>query len=235
MCNDARRLVVNADDFGLSPGVNRGIVTAFEQGILTSTSLMVRWPAAKEAARYARTQPSLGVGLHIDLGEWTHRNGEWRVLYEVIRPGDAADAEGEINRQLDTFQSLMGGNPTHLDSHQHVHRDEPVRQVACRLAVRLGVPLREITPGIAYDGSFYGQNEEGFPYPEGVTADRLIAMIRSLPPGVTEFGCHPGFDDGLDTMYRSEREQEVEALCDPAVRAAIDEEGIELITFADLR
>jgi len=59
-----RLLIVNADDFGQSPGVTRGIVEAHERGIVSSTSMMVRWPAAKESASYARMHPRLGVGEH---------------------------------------------------------------------------------------------------------------------------------------------------------------------------
>src|SRR5207249_7492687 len=78
-----RYLIVNADDFGLSPGVNRGIIKAHDQGIVTSASLMVRMPAAAEAAAYAREHPSLSVGLHCDLGEWTYRDRKWEPVYEV--------------------------------------------------------------------------------------------------------------------------------------------------------
>ncbi|HEU4340947.1 MAG TPA: ChbG/HpnK family deacetylase, partial [Candidatus Binatia bacterium] len=61
----AKYLIVNADDFGQSHGINRGIITAYGDGIVTSASLMVRWPAAADAAAYARKQPGLSVGLHI--------------------------------------------------------------------------------------------------------------------------------------------------------------------------
>src|SRR5687767_10207836 len=63
-----RYLIVNADDFGLSPGVNAGIVAAHENGIVTSASLMVRKLAAAEAADYGRRHPKFSVGLHVDLG-----------------------------------------------------------------------------------------------------------------------------------------------------------------------
>ncbi len=63
-----RYLIVNADDFGLSFGVNRGIIEAFEHGVVTSASLMVNWIGAAEAAAYARQHPTLSLGLHIDLG-----------------------------------------------------------------------------------------------------------------------------------------------------------------------
>ena len=67
-------LIVNADDFGQSPGVNRGVIAAHERGVVTSTSLMVRWPSAAAAAAYAREHPALSVGLHVDLGEWACRD-----------------------------------------------------------------------------------------------------------------------------------------------------------------
>src|SRR6185503_13954375 len=78
-----RSLIVNADDFGLSPGVNAGVARTHEQGILTSASLMVRRPAAAAAAEYAQGTPALGVGLHVDLGEWARIDGEWKAVYEV--------------------------------------------------------------------------------------------------------------------------------------------------------
>ena len=88
-----RLLIVNADDFGMSAGINRGIAEAHERGIVTSTSLMVRWPAAKDAAVYARARPALGVGLHLDLGEWMYRDGQWFALYRVVAEDDAAAVE----------------------------------------------------------------------------------------------------------------------------------------------
>ena len=66
---DKRRLIVTADDFDRSPSANRGIIAANEVGIVTSANLMVRWPAAAEAAAYARERPDLALGLHFDLGE----------------------------------------------------------------------------------------------------------------------------------------------------------------------
>src|SRR5436190_3388019 len=67
-------LIVNADDFGMTPGVNRGIISAHESGIVTSTSLMVRGAAAAEAVELAREHPQLSVGLHVDLCEWVYRD-----------------------------------------------------------------------------------------------------------------------------------------------------------------
>jgi predicted glycoside hydrolase/deacetylase ChbG (UPF0249 family) len=231
---DGRYLIVNADDFGQTPAINRGVVTAFEGGIVTSASLMVRWQASAEAAEYVRLHPKLSLGLHLDLGEWAYRDDEWIPIYEVAPTSDAAACELEIARQLATFRDLTGREPTHLDSHQHLHAHEPVLAIVRSVAGTLHVPLRNFDAQVHYDGSFYGQSGRGYPVPEAITVDRLVRMIASLPAGVTELGCHPGQgDDTHDTMYRAERPREVRALCDPRVRAQIAASGVRLCSFAD--
>ena len=93
-----RWVIVNADDFGRSRGVNRGIVEAHERGIVTSASLMVRWAAAADAAAYARMRPELSVGLHVDLGRgtvvelpmaeterrWQATTPQWPIMHAVL-------------------------------------------------------------------------------------------------------------------------------------------------------
>lgn len=229
-----RYLIVNADDFGLSAGVNRGIIRAHEQGIVTSASLMVRWPAAAEAARYAMQRRELSVGLHLDLAEWVYHDYEWAPRYQVVPPDDQQAVAAEIGRQLDTFRRLLGRDPTHIDSHQHVHRNEPARSAVSELARALSVPLRSFTPLVQYCGDFYGQTGEGDPYPEGISLEGLLKTIRDLPAGATELGCHPGEDEHLDSVYRHERMQEVRVLCDPQMRAALESNHVVLCSFADL-
>ena len=224
-----RYLIVNADDFGQSRGVNRGVIEAHERGVVTSASLMVRWAAAEEAAAYARTRPALAVGLHVDLGEWVSRNDGWACVYEVT-----GDPEQELVRQLERFRVLVGRDPTHLDSHQHVHRREPLRTAMVALARELGVPAREVAGDVRYCGGFYGQWVTGAPHPHGITVNRLLGLLSALPLGTTELACHPGFGDDVDSMYRTERAREVEALCDPRVRGHLDAVGIELCSFAAL-
>src|ERR1044072_1800971 len=90
---DARLLIVNADDFGLSDAVNKGIVEAHEDGVVTSTSLMARRPAAAQAVGLARGLPSLAVGLHVDIGQWDYVSGEWKLAYQHCPPDDPDAAE----------------------------------------------------------------------------------------------------------------------------------------------
>lgn len=236
-CETRRRVIVNADDFGLSQGVNRAILAAHERGIVTSASLMVRRAAAASAVASSSAYPRLSLGLHLDLGEWRFDAGRWEPLYEVVALEDAAAVAAEARRQIEQFQALVGRNPTHLDSHQHVHCRESVSSVALQLARELGVPLRHFSPEIAYCGDFFGQTTEGVPIPGAIAVDALIRILSSLKSGITELACHPGeaLDEKCgDTMYRSERGEEVGTLCDPRVRAACVANGIELCSFADV-
>jgi len=226
-------LIVNADDLGLSEGVNLGIFEAYERGIVSSASLMVRWPAASQGAAYAKGNPRLGVGLHLDFSEWRIFEGEWKPIYQVVDLADLAAVKAEVRRQLDAFDRLMQRPPSHLDSHQHVHQDKRVWPIVMEEAVRLGVPLRHAGQ-IRYCGEFYGQDELGAPYHKGIAAENLIRVIGEVGEGATEVACHPGYDDGLNTMYRIERAVEVAALCDARVRAAIDSAGVKLGNFGDV-
>jgi chitin disaccharide deacetylase len=218
-----RLVIVNADDFGFSRGVNRGIIEAHERGIVTSASLMVRRRAAAEAAGYGREHPALGVGLHADLdfplvGErlWT------RVRRLVARDLDA---------QIERFRRLLGRDPTHIDSHHHRHRDPRLREVFESAAEELDVPLRHLDPRIHFNGEFYGHDGAGRPDHGSITPEALIGLLEALPEGIVELGCHPGYTEGLRDWYRDERPLEVASLCDPAVRQAVARLGIELSSF----
>ena len=123
--NERRHLVVNADDFGMSPGVSRGILAAHANGIVTSTSLMVRPAAAAEAVAMSRDYPRLGLGLHVELCEWEFAGGEWRLIWEVVSLQDEAAIAEEVLRQYEKFRDLVGSEPTHIDAHQHFHRIHP--------------------------------------------------------------------------------------------------------------
>ena len=230
-----KRLIVNADDFGLSPGVNEGIALAHEKGILTSASLMVRWPGAEEAAAYARARAQLSVGLHLDLGEWTCTNDEWQLAYEVVPLDDEQAVAEEIFRQLKRFRELLGAEPTHLDSHQHVHETEPVRSLCMRAAQERGIILRNCNNDVRYCGDFYGQSNKGYPFREGISVAGLIKVLGNMPPGVTELGCHPARINDMAGMYRDERLIECETLCHPDVRASLVAEGIRLCSFKNWR
>jgi chitin disaccharide deacetylase len=227
-----RSLIVNADDFGCSRGVNRGIVEAHEHGIVTSASLMVNRPAAPEAADYGREHPELAVGLHVELRRWRVRWRPWSFVWSNRRLRRLVTKD--LAAQLDRFRALMGRDPTHLDSHHHRHRSESLQPIFQILARELDVPLRHFDPRIHFCGRFYGQDGAGEPDSAAITPAALIATLETLPVGVTELGCHPGYTDGLKAWYREERVQEVATLCHPEVGEAIERLQIELVSFRDV-
>jgi predicted glycoside hydrolase/deacetylase ChbG (UPF0249 family) len=228
-----RALVVNADDFGLSAGVNAGVLRAHRDGIVTSASLMVRQSAAAPAAAASVDHPRLSLGLHVDLAEWAQHDGDWRLRYAWVDDSDAGAVRGEIEEQIETFRRLVGRPPTHLDSHQHVHRGEPVRSILGAIARDLGVPLRHHSP-VRYCGSFYGQSRSGEPLPAAIGPETLTALIRELPEGATELCCHPAERVDPTWAYGDERTVELDSLCDAAVRRALAEADVRLANFENV-
>ncbi len=227
---EATVLVVNADDFGQSPAVNEGILKAHRDGIVTSTSLMVRWPAAEEAVAAARLCPALAIGLHVDLGEWRCDAGEWHPLYEVVDPEDGTLARQEFQKQLDQFRSLMGRDPSHLDSHQHVHRREPVQAILREAGRAMGIPVRHFSP-FAYVGDFYGQSDDGARLPGTLTEEHMLGILGKLTPGCWELACHPAAGPTPSSMYSQERVQELATLTSERIRQAVADLGISLVPF----
>lgn len=228
----ARNLIVNADDFGLSPAVNAGVLRGHAHGIVTSASLMVRKPGATEAVRLAREHPGLALGLHLDLAQWDYRDGGWTPVYQRCDAEDPRAVAVECRSQLELFRRLTGHEPTHVDSHQHLHDSEPVSAVVTQMCVEIGVPLRGRQ--IPYEGGFYGQTGHGEALPESIGVERLSALIRDLPRGWTELGCHPGEGVKLaESSYAQERERELSALCDPALEPLLARESVRLCSFAD--
>ena len=153
-----RTLVVNADDLGLTVGVNNGIFETHDRGILTSASLMANAPATANAIRRLRSRPTLGIGVHLTLVDGAPMHLPDRVptllrddgrFYPSWKPFIVAclmgrismgevelELTGQIERVIDE-----GIRPTHLDAHKHVHMYPPVFAIVARLAERFRIPV----------------------------------------------------------------------------------------------
>ena len=229
----ATRLIVNADDFGMSLGVNAGVVHAHDAGIVTSASLMVYGAAAREAAAVAARR-ELSLGLHFELADWELVDDTWVCRLERAPAGDAAAVAAELARQLERFHALCGHRPTHIDSHQHVHRDEPARMVVRSAGARLGIPVRHYGP-VRYCGGFYGQGGKGERYPDALSAHAFTELVTSLPRGTTtELACHPAAVLDVESSYAEERLLELETLCDARVRTAVERADVTLCNFMEV-
>jgi predicted glycoside hydrolase/deacetylase ChbG (UPF0249 family) len=219
----ARRLIVNADDFGFTRDVNLGIVEAHRRGILTAATLMANGPAFEHAVELARENPGLDVGCHLVLvGGKSVANPARKLPGTVRRLGLAMGAwmEHELEAQVERILAA-GLRPSHLDTHKHTHFAPPVLKAVCRIAQRYGIPwvrrpfdlplvaaaslrLRAVNAALRplrtpFDRTLrrYGCRTTdyfaGFQITGRFRAGELAALIRALPDGLTEFMCHPGY------------------------------------------
>jgi hypothetical protein len=250
----ARRLIVNADDFGLTGGVSRGILRAHREGLVTSTTVLASLPAQPELDATAADSPGLGLGLHFNLtwgrpvspaetvASLVDADGRFgrdlALLQERARPDEV---RRECEAQIEAFRRRFGRGPTHLDSHHHAHRVPRVMDAVVDVVVAARVPLRSQDAGfrdglrrhgIATTDSFVG-DAQAEPY---WTTERLLDQLATLPLGVTELMCHPGvFDETLAySRYGRQREVELAALCDPEARATVERLDIRLCHFGAL-
>jgi predicted glycoside hydrolase/deacetylase ChbG (UPF0249 family) len=245
-----RRLIVNADDFGMTRAVSAGILAAHRHGIVTSTTVLVTGDVDRDQLAAAR-DAGLGLGIHVNLtlGKPLTRgssltDGDGRFIRDARRAAAAArpkDVEKEIQAQVDKFESLTKAEPTHLDSHHHVGLHSPVREALIETARRLGVAVRSQdeasrararSAGLRTPDHFFGESGPDAYWSLARTLERL----RQLPAGVSEFMTHPGFFDAdlAYSRYGRQRETEMVGLGTPAARAAATALGISLCHFGDL-
>lgn len=245
-----RRLIVNADDFGLTPAVSRGILTAHRHGIVTSTTVLVNGTLDDDLVA-GLLDSGLGAGVHVNLTlgapltrapSLVDSSGRFvRDARAAAAGADAKDVEREIEAQIARFITRLRRPPTHLDSHHHVGLHAPVREVLLASARRLGVPIRSQDAAarararalrLATPDHFFGESGPGAYWDLATT----LRHLRELPSGVSEFMTHPGwFDDALGfSRYGRQREVEMIGLGTPAVRAASQALGITLCDFRAL-
>ncbi len=216
-------LVVNADDLGYDPEIDRGILEAHEHGIVTSATAMVDAPFAGAALRSAPR--SLGVGLHA-----------------VIASGvSTSQAELELRRQLGRFAALRGVAPTHLDSHKHAHAAPAVLDAFVKVAAELGLPVRSIDApmraalrarGVLAADRFLGDAS----LRPAWTREALFGALSAIEEGVTELMAHPGHRPSqARTSFGAEREVELAALCDETARSVLASGGVRLCSYAEVR
>jgi chitin disaccharide deacetylase len=286
-----KQLIVNADDFGYTRGVNSGIVRGFRDGIITSTTIMASGPAFEDAVERAKKNPTLGVGCHLVLvgGACVERASEIPSLADtegrlprnvaaltgkllagaVQREDIARELRAQINKVIEA-----GITPTHVDSHKHTHLYPAVMEQVVRVAEEFGIrrmrkpfegagmllksafgdgwgSLKQSmgalvagtaapqferlarAHGISTPARFWGMAATG-----NLNRQTILSMMDSLPDEVNELMCHPGeYDEELErssTRLKRSRELELEALIDPAIRAAIQQKGIQLIDYRGL-
>ncbi len=151
-----KRLIVNADDFGLTSGINRGIIEGHRKGIITSTSAMANGLQFEEAVAFAKANPKLGVGVHLALVDGRPVSDQAAVpsllnaagnfletplkLLKRLITGEAR--QGEIQRELraQVEKAMQAfGSVTHLDGHKHLHIYPKLFRIVVSIAKDYGI------------------------------------------------------------------------------------------------
>jgi len=242
-----KKLIINADDFGITEGVTKGIIDSHADGVVTSTTLLMNVPFTEFALEQAKNYPELGVGIHLALTigkplisgikSFTDSEGNFLKLSDYSRHDVAADLDElyeEWKAQMDHFIRLAKKLPTHIDSHHHVHCLPQHHDVVVQLAREYDLPVRESEKILdtyehaIFMGEFYGDDLNVARITDELARDTKIMEIM----------CHPAYIDQKTyeiTSYSLPRMKEMEILRSDELRGFIRENGIELITFADLQ
>ncbi len=250
-----KSLIVNADDFGRTPGVNAGVLEAHLGGIVTSATVMVLEKAAARGIREASERaPRLSLGLHFCVTgggppaaparalPTLAPGGSFRRLPEEL-PAEipASEVRAELEAQIAVFQMLARQDPSHLDSHHHAARHPSIAPVFAAFAAARSLPARASDDASrrslrAARVRTPDRFEDGF-HGDGVRVERLARILEELPDGVTELMCHPAIvDDTLraGSRYADVRDAEREILCDPEIRRIVRSRRIRLVGFEAL-
>ncbi|CAM3584524.1 chitin disaccharide deacetylase [Erysipelothrix sp. HDW6B] len=235
------KVIINADDFGLTSGGNRAIIECHKNGVLTSTTLMATTKYTQEAIQLAKENPSLGVGVHMVLttgrpildSHKTLVDETGKFKYTINTIDDAIDHEelfAEWDAQIESIKQHL--DITHLDSHHHVHMHPKINDVVVRLAKKHNVPYRSerlnLPTEVLVDGAFYK---------EGVSLDYFKELFESDKAACVDVMTHPAYvDDYLESIssYTSWRQVELEILTSQALKDLVNKHNIELITYRDI-
>lgn len=240
------KLIINADDFGYSNGVNYGIIDAYKNGIVRSTTIMAGMPGFDHAVELAKENKGLGVGVHLTLTCYkpvldnhktiVNKEGYFdRRLYskENIKNIDLEEIYSEFEAQIEKVKNA-GIEITHLDSHHHVHTIKELKPVIERILSKYKLPIRGgLDYEIDYDkimnfnGSFYNENINLNGFEKLLEEDIEVLDIMS----------HPAYLDKLifeSSSYNTKRMDELELLTSDKVKDLIKEKGIELSNYRNI-
>ncbi|MGH8104056.1 MAG: carbohydrate deacetylase [bacterium] len=248
-----KRLIVNADDYGFTEGISRGIVEACQKGIVRSISILMTHVKKKDLAALKELKGvSFGVHLNLTSGkpllaarevpslvdEYGQFYKRWEQLEKRV---NLRELEKELTAQMDAFASSK--LPLcHLDSHHHVHSHERLLALVMKWARKLGVALRSPTRAVCArlkaekipttDAFLYDFYDE--PH---ITLEGFKGILDRLHDGATELACHPGIvgdDLFLETTYSYQRGIELATLTHDESAKALKTRKIRLISYCEL-
>lgn len=248
------KLIMNADDFGLSKGVNFGIIDAYENGLVRSTTMMAGGLAFDHAVGLHKKYPDLKIGVHLTLTSGKSLGSGYKTITdegrnfhklgyveENIDKFDVKEIENEYELQINKIIDA-GIKPDHFDSHHHTHNLPRVIDMTLKLARKYGVKIRiqdhnkKLLESEFNDIKTTDYYSEEF-YAAGATAENLKKIILENSRGSLEIMCHPAFADfGLlsQSSYNTKRAEEHNVITSLEMQEFVKENNIEICSFMDI-
>lgn len=238
------KLIVNADDFGYSEGVNYGIISAHKNGIVTSCTVMANMPGFEHGMELIKENPTLRCGVHMTLTCYkpilkdhktiVDENGNFfrTPSEEVIKNMDLEEIYREFKAQIEKVRERV--EITHLDSHHHVHGLEVLRPVIERIADEYNLPMRQYLE-VKLDGVQYANCVGNF-YMNNVKEEYFEEHLEEIKENeVTDLMCHPAFIDSFlleSSSYNVQRAKEHKILTSEKVKKFLEDNGVELVNYS---
>lgn len=219
---DARLLIINADDFGMCHAVNEAVFRAFTRGVLRSTTLMVPCPWAPQAIHFLREHPEISSGIHLTVvSDWPgYRWGpvadrgkvpslldqagyfrNFEQMHASLERVNLNELELEFRAQIETVLAA-GLKPTHLDWHSlRIDGTDPISGLLFRLAREYGLALRVRGRAAIEHVQNQGLPCNDYDFMDSYLLDpaddpaRYHQMLRELPAGLSEWAVHPGLEN----------------------------------------
>ncbi|HBV03636.1 polysaccharide deacetylase [Mammaliicoccus lentus] len=242
------KLIINADDFGYSNGVNYGIIDAFKNGILTSTTCLTNMPGFNHAIQLAKENPNLGIGIHLTLTcgkPLTHNlytlvdsDGNFRDLshYEQKFYIDTNELYNEWKEQIEKFLET-GITPTHMDTHHHVNNLDIIEPVFLKLASEYQLPIRN-NLGDKKNYPNYKMVDYFEYHPETILNPIEIIREKYQLYKTVEIMCHPAYIDKFlrdHSSFVMPRIEELDLLTSEHAKSTFNKaNGITLINYSQL-
>ncbi|MCP3700611.1 MAG: carbohydrate deacetylase [Aliivibrio sp.] len=251
------KLILNADDFGLSESVNNGIVECFKSGVVTSTTIMMNQAGVAHAVQLYQQGLIPEVGLHFTVTAGKPLSPPCNVASLIDENGYFLDrqtlmtkevSEEEVYLELNTqYQAAINAGLTinHIDSHHFAGVYPPLKKAFIRFANDINLPVRRVDNIVSGQESLFVATPDAFDarfFDTGVSFEQLKSILleykTKLPNGIIELMCHPSSEHTSDltelTSYRDMRVVEKNLLTSAELIDWLEEEGIECIGFNQL-
>lgn len=249
-----KRIIINADDFGLTKGVSLGILDSMQNGVVTETTAMANGLYIEEGIEEAKLRGIKNIGIHLTLtwgkpvlmaeevSSLVTEEGMFYRRIDKVENINYEEVRKEFKAQIDKIISL-GVVPTHLDGHHHAFAyTKEGLDIVFDLAREYNLPVR--CPFIEKLNYFKDNNVKTTDdiclnfYEDNVSEEYLIKVFEKVKDGqVLEIMCHPAYvDEDLinATSYNRYRSQEFNVLTSEKIKTFIKENNIELIGFKDI-